>query len=439
MTILLAEGDDDLGAALDECLSRRGLEIVRAADEAEALRLFRGHAPALVIVGTLGGDGDPFHLSRQLRHCDRRVPILIVPGEGAGDLTLPAAQAGASECLRRPMTRAVLEEAVGRWLGASESGGPAARPGAEPDACERMVGASAVIRKLKARLLRVAASDCNVLITGETGTGKELAAELIHASSRRRSKPFVRVNCAAIPDGLVESELFGYEKGAFTGADSLREGMLKVARGGTVLLDEIGDMSPAGQAKMLRAVDTKEIRLLGARGTEPLDVRLIAATNRDLERLVAEGRFRQDLYFRLNVARVHVPSLKERKEDIPFLATHFLRELARRGAAEVEELTDPVLELLMSHDWPGNVRELRNALEAGLLEASDGRIVVASLPDALQALVPAIEGPQERERLVLALFASKWNKSMAAQKLCWSRMTLYRKMAKYQIRNVRVL
>jgi DNA-binding NtrC family response regulator len=437
MNILLAEGDDDLGTALDAILRRRGLVVVRATDEASALHTFRQQSPALVVVGSLGGNGDPVRLSWRIRRLDCPAPILLISPEGADDAAFSAAatEAGASECLPRPISIAALEEAVGRWLASPSPGRAPARTA--PGPCARMVGASPALRDLKARLMRIADSDCNVLITGETGTGKELAAELIHLNSRRSPRPFVRINCAAIPDGLVESELFGHEKGAFTGADSLREGMLKVARGGTVLLDEIGDMSPAGQAKMLRAVDTKEIRLLGGRGTEPIDVRLIAATNRDLERLVEAGGFRRDLYFRLNVARVDIPALRERKEDIPALAAHFLSALARNGSPDREGLEPEVLDHLMMHEWPGNVRELKNCLQASLLNAVEARIRVADLPDALRARVPATDMRlNEKERLVQALFASKWNKSEAAQRLHCSRMTLYRRMAKYQIRAI---
>jgi transcriptional regulator with PAS, ATPase and Fis domain len=301
---------------------------------------------------------------------------------------------------------------------------------------ERLVGETCVMRTIKSYLQKVAGSDSNVLITGATGTGKEIAAELIHANSRRRQRPFVRINCAAIPDTLIESELFGYERGAFTGADSFKEGMMRAANGGTVFFDEIGDLSICAQAKILRAVETKEVTRLGSRSSIPLDVRILAATNRDLDRLALDGGFRRDLYFRLNVARVHLPTLAERREDIPALCRHYLEEFNRRCDQTVEGFADDVLEQFFSYEWPGNVRELRNLIEVVFVTAPPRTISMEDLPENFRKrLAEAERLPQgERERLVTTLVATRWNKSEAAHKLRWSRMTLYRKMAKYQIR-----
>ena len=301
---------------------------------------------------------------------------------------------------------------------------------------ERLVGETCVMRTIKSYLPKVAGSDSNVLITGATGTGKEIAAELIHANSRRRQRPFVRINCAAIPDTLIESELFGYERGAFTGADSFKEGMMRAANGGTVFFDEIGDLSLSAQAKILRAVETKEVTRLGSRSSIPLDVRILAATNRDLDRLALDGGFRRDLYFRLNVARIHMPALAERREDIPALCRHYIEEFNRRSDQTVEGFADDVLEQFFSYEWPGNVRELRNLIEVVFVAAPPRRISMADLPENFRKRLAESERPPrgERERLVTTLLATRWNKSEAAHKLHWSRMTLYRKMAKYQIR-----
>ncbi len=302
--------------------------------------------------------------------------------------------------------------------------------------CERLVGEAPVMRALKSYLLRIASSDSNVLITGETGTGKELVAELIHANSARRHRPFVRINCAAIPDTLIESELFGYERGAFTGADSLKDGMIKIANGGTVFFDEIGDLSLSAQAKILRAVETKEIHRLGSKAAIAVDVRVLAATNRDLDRLASEGGFRQDLYFRLNVARIHLPRLNERKEDIPRLCRHYVEEFNRRCHQSVEGFSDEALERLFHYGWPGNVRELRNLVEVSFLSTPPGEISLADLPENFRKRLDEAEHlpRDERELLVSTLLSTRWNKSEAASKLHWSRMTLYRKMAKYHIR-----
>jgi transcriptional regulator with PAS, ATPase and Fis domain len=284
-------------------------------------------------------------------------------------------------------------------------------------------------------LLKVAPTQSTVLITGETGTGKELAAELIHRNSSRHKKPFVCINCAALPENLVESELFGYERGAFTGAIASKQGKFEQAEGGTVFLDEIGDMSPYAQAKILRAIEIKEVYRLGGKGSISLNVRVIAATNQDIERLVAQEKFRKDLYYRFNVAMVHLPPLRDRKEDIPPLLGHYIRELNQRFGREVEGFTQEAMESLLHYDWPGNIRELKNLLEATFINLPSRKIAFMDLPKQFQRRLQETEGlpKSERDQVLSALFATKWNKSKAAQKLHWSRMTLYRKMAKYHI------
>ncbi|MBW2121697.1 MAG: sigma-54-dependent Fis family transcriptional regulator, partial [Deltaproteobacteria bacterium] len=287
----------------------------------------------------------------------------------------------------------------------------------------------------KAYLLKVAATDSTVLITGETGTGKELAAEMIHKKSPRHKKPFVCINCAALPDTLLESELFGFERGAFTGALASKQGKFELARGGTVLLDEIGDMSHYAQAKLLRAIEKKEVSHLGGKQDIPVDVRVIAATNQDPEQMVAQGKFRKDLYYRLNVARIHLPPLHDQKEDILCLLNHYMAEMNRRFRRRVEGFTEEALASLLHYDWPGNVRELKNLLEATFINLPSRRITFLDLPEPFRRRLKEVRNiPQaERNRLLSALFATNWNKSKAAQKLSWSRMTLYRKMAKYHI------
>jgi two-component system response regulator HydG/two-component system response regulator AtoC len=293
------------------------------------------------------------------------------------------------------------------------------------------------MQSVKACVIRVASCESNVLITGETGTGKELVAELIHQNGARRQKPLLRINCPAIPEMLVESELFGYERGAFTGAESLREGMLRAASGGTIFFDEIGELSPPAQAKILRLVETKEIHRLGSSRSLPIDLRLLAATNRDIDQLADEDRFRRDLYFRLNVARIHLPPLRQRKEDVPLLLRHYTQEFNRLQEREVEGFSDEALDQILRYDWPGNVRELRNLIEACFLSVTSQRISLSDMPEHFRQRLERLENRpgDERERLLSTLTATKWNKSDAALRLHWSRMTLYRKMAKYRIPN----
>jgi DNA-binding NtrC family response regulator len=300
---------------------------------------------------------------------------------------------------------------------------------------EAILGASAVMCGIKQYMAQVAKSACTVLITGETGTGKELAAEFIHENSSRRKQAFVCVNCAAIPESLLESELFGHAKGAFTGADQFRDGLLTSANGGTIFLDEIGDMSLCAQAKILRVIEKREVCRVGSNRGVQLDIRFVAATNQDVEAMANRGAFRKDLFFRLNVARIHLPPLRERPEDIPCLLRHYVSNLANMGRAAASEFSEDCLRSLQAYEWPGNIRELKNMVESLLLKELPARIGVEDLPCHLRGLIENKNGlsQPERDALVAALFSAKWNKSEAAKRLHWSRMTLYRKIAKYRI------
>jgi DNA-binding NtrC family response regulator len=368
-------------------------------------------------------------VARALHTADPRLPIVFVTEVSSEDLAIAALKAGAIDYCRGAINPAAVAAA------ARAAAGPAA-PETEPERGRpAMIGTSPAIRGVRSYLERVGATDVNVLITGETGTGKELAAQLLHEHSSRRRGAFVSINCAAIPDSLLESELFGYERGAFTGAITARDGHLRAADGGTVLLDEIGEMTPFAQAKLLRALDTREIYRLGSTRKLPLDVRVIAATNQDLDVLMEEGRFRRDLYYRLNVARVRLPPLRDRREDIPALLDHCIRELNGRFHRSVAGFTSEAMQELVAYDWPGNVREVKNLLEAAFAEMPNRSLTVIEVPAVLRERVRALRGaaPTERERLLDALRATNWNKSLAAQRLRWSRMTLYRKLAKYSL------
>jgi transcriptional regulator with GAF, ATPase, and Fis domain len=304
-----------------------------------------------------------------------------------------------------------------------------------PSIATSIIGNSLAIWKVKTYLRKVALTESHVLITGETGTGKDLAARYIHQQSNRRAKPLISLNCAALPDGLLESELFGYEKGAFTGAVSSYPGKLKLADGGTVFFDEIGDMSAYAQAKILRVIEAKEVYPLGGRRGVPLDIRIIAATNRDLERQVSRNEFRQDLYYRIDVARVRLPPLRERKDDIPVLIDHYAQVFTMRFGRDIAGFSEEAMELLQSYDWPGNVRELMNLVERIFIDPPTKKIDAGDLPESMRsrASTHRDDAPEERELLLYTLSQTNWNKTQAADRLHWSRMTLYRKMAKYHI------
>jgi DNA-binding NtrC family response regulator len=381
-------------------------------------------------------------------------PAFLIVGFGSGE---SAALMSTVEQLRRslsPESVLVMTEDSPNVIAAAvmravENGDASHAPTFQPlsDACLEVVGESAQIEAVRKLLPTLAMTDCNILITGETGTGKDLVARVIHRLSRRAAGPFVCVNCAALPETLIESELFGHEKGAFTGASTRQSGQFVIASGGTLFLDEIGDMTLCAQAKILRAIETREVMPLAARKPVPIDVRVIAATHQQLEDLVEEKKFRVDLFYRLNVARIHLPPLRERRDDIPLIADHLLTELNVRHGSRVWEITPSALQLLCAHDWPGNVRQLRNVLESAILTCPSGPITERVLRDLHwcfgrgTAITRRLDSPQldhtmvqhEREHIIRALKTCMWNKSRAAETLHWSRMTLYRKIAKYKI------
>jgi DNA-binding NtrC family response regulator len=296
-------------------------------------------------------------------------------------------------------------------------------------ALQAIVGVSASAVALRRRLPRLAAADCSVLVTGETGTGKECVAQALHALSRRHAGPLVSINCAALPDTLLDSELFGYERGAFTGANTAYPGKVTLAQGGTLFLDEIGDMPLAAQAKLLRVLETHEVFPIGALRSRRVDFRIVAATHGRLEQAVRTGRFRADLYYRLNVARIELLPLRERPEDLAVLLDHFAAQLVARSRSARLRLTPQSLERLRQHDWPGNARELRNLVEAASIVCEGEALQPTDLP------LPAADGACSAEptRILDALERCEWNRSKAAVLLHWSRMTLYRKMKHWHI------
>jgi DNA-binding NtrC family response regulator len=428
--ILIVEGDEILHQDLKGRLFHHGFEVIEALDKTSALRSFQVRKPDLVIICSSGDNSrDGLKTVVQIRRQDREVPLFLITRNSSEARVVAALRAGVTDYFKWPVSYEDLIASINRNLSDHK------RSLQETDIDEPMIGDGAAMREIKAYLMNVATTDSTVLITGETGTGKELAAELIHRNSPRHQGPFVCINCAALPESLVESEMFGYERGAFTGAVASKRGKFELAEGGTVFLDEIGDMSPYAQMKILRTTEKKEVYRLGGKGATPINVRIVGATNRDPEQLIEQGNFRKDFYYRLNVARVHLPPLRLRKEDIPSLLKHYIRKFNQRFGREVEGLTEEALASLLHYDWPGNVRELKNLLEASFINLSSWKIAFMDLPKTFQKRLKETEGlpEKERDRVLSVLFATKWNKSKAAQKLHWSRMTLYRKMVKYQI------
>jgi len=416
---------------LREALRASGSDLVVADCEASLLSLVDQFSPRCAVVFHQPCLERAVDLAHQVRLIDCSCPLVVLTSVISAEAAVAAMRAGISDLIDETASGEIL---ISRLRSACERY-ERVRPrntGQGTIQDERIVGSSAAMTRIREQIGRVAASEANVLITGESGTGKELVAEMIHRNSKRSGGPFVAVNCAAVPDTLLESELFGHERGAFTGANIAREGKLQFAKGGTLFLDEIGDMSPIAQAKILRAIESRVIQRLGSNTDTPVKVRLVAATNQDLELLIQEKKFRQDLYFRLNVVRLKLPPLREHPEDIPELTEHIVRDLSQRPLRQVQ---GDVIRRFRDYDWPGNIRQLRNVLESILVFSSSRSIGLADVPPEIRETLRSSSAcyEDERSRIISALNSTGWNRNKAAEILCCSRMTLYRKMVKYSI------
>jgi DNA-binding NtrC family response regulator len=419
----------DKREALSRLVSAAGCEHVFATLD-NAVTLVGQQQPEVVLVVACNTDAAPeIECIQRLHQAFSQPRYVFLAAVSSEDIAIRAFHAGASRYVREPWTREEVGAAIDELLPHECATTGPLRGG------ERLVGRSEVVRQLREQLALVAPVSSNVLISGETGTGKELVAELIHRNSDRADKPFICLNTAAMPDALVESELFGHERGAFTGAVTAHEGKLAAANGGTTFLDEIGDISLAVQAKLLRAIENKEIYRVGGTRALRLDVRILAATHHNLEEAVAAGTFRRDLYYRLNVVRVELPSLRERPGDVPLLIAHYIRHFNRELHRSIRGLSSRALDTLRTYHWPGNIRELRNVVEAMMANLSPQTSGIVDLPPAvLRQFAFAVGAPtSERERLLQALTATNWNKSKAASQLHCSRMTLYRKMHQHDV------
>jgi DNA-binding NtrC family response regulator len=438
--ILLAIQTPDLAEQVKGMLTQHNVKVFADfSNLSTTIEYIHTIHPCLLILESSCNNSDTLELALRVRLEDRRFPIILVTTNGSEALAISALRYGLKDYFTHPFLPHEFNAAVNRCIAnyrfqpaGIKTQSLAPRISSE----QQFIGESFLMYKVKAYLQKLALVGSHVLITGETGTGKELTAQYIHQHSARYSKPFMAINCAAIPDGLLESELFGYEKGAFTGANSAYAGKLKLTDGGTVFFDEIGDMSSYAQAKILRVIESREVYPLGAKRSVPLDIRVIAATNCDLENMVLKKYFRQDLYFRLNVARVQLPPLRDRKEDIECLVKHYLQVFNALFKREISGFTEDAWELLLNHDWPGNIRELKNFLEVIYIDPpSNHQITIKDLPDLIGSSHQQEDSATsaERDLLFSTLCSVHWNKSKAAEKLHWSRMTLYRKMAKYHI------
>jgi DNA-binding NtrC family response regulator len=438
--ILIGDGDSILVRRLRELTSSLGYESNVTNNLITFIKHYRNNMPDLIILcANKEKPQDCLSSARFIKKIKPQLPMIILSQFSSEKLFLGAIKTGISDFYKTPFSD---QELVGKIQELIQKNAHTSRESKNYNrlTCDTLksnfIGKSKVVEDIKAYLFKVAHSDSTVLITGETGTGKGMVASLVHENSFRQSKPFVCVNCAALPDTLIESELFGYRKGAFTGASIAHQGKFLQAKDGTLFLDEIGDMSHYSQAKILRTIESKEVNPLGTSDVVPVDVRLIAATNQNLEVLIEEGRFRKDLYFRLNVAHLHLPPLRDRSEDIPELCFHFMSKLNVKFGLNIRRLTNESMDLLTNYAWPGNIRELINIIEAIFINMLHCDDEIAELPDNIKNKLKktlSIKETDKRKFIISALQDANWNKSIAAKKIGISRTTLYRKIREYKI------
>jgi DNA-binding NtrC family response regulator len=446
--ILIVEDEANARAGYEALLRKWGYSVLGVGSAEEALERFAEFQPSLVIadVELPGMDGLAFlgRLSEELS----QVPAIVITGRGSEERAVAAIEAGAfwyiEKPLRAPVLRALLDRALGRSRDKKQVTA-LTRQLRDSGRLGSLIGGSKPMQTVLNLVEQAAPSSASVLITGETGSGKEIVARTLHRLSPRAEKPFVAINCSAIPESLMESEIFGHEKGAFTGAAERRLGCFELADGGTLLLDEIGEMPAATQTKLLRVLEDGKVRRLGSKSETPVNVRVLAATNREPEQAVSKGDLRQDLFFRLNVFHIHLPALREHKEDLPALVEQLLADLTVKHGKKVRGASPDVMEAFQSYTWPGNVRELRNVLERALIVCDRDVITRAHLPpdfghaptasvaglSALRFPVGTTVEAAERE-LILQTLAATNNKTRAAELLGISLKTLHNKLKEYE-------
>ncbi len=448
--ILIVEDEENARKGYEALLRTWGCEVLGVGTAEDALARFSEFAPAVMIADVELPGMNGLELLGRLREELAAVPAIVITGRGSEERAVAAIEAGAFWYIEKPMKASVLRALLERALGRVADRREAAALARQLRAAGRLgdlVGGSKIMQQLMLTVETVAPSTASVLITGETGSGKEMVARTIHKLSPRRDKPFVAINCSAIPESLMESEIFGHEKGAFTGAAERRLGCFELADGGTLLLDEIGEMPAPTQAKLLRVLEDHKVRRLGSKTETPVDVRVLAATNKEPEKAVGGGQLRQDLYFRINVFHVHLPPLRDHKDDLPLLAEHLLRELNEKHGRSVRGVSTEVMNLFTSHTWPGNIRELRNVLERAAIACDRDVIGRQHLPDdfghsAGSAAAPGLRGIRfpvgttvdeaERELIMQTLAATSNNKTRAAELLGISLKTLHNKLKEYE-------
>jgi two-component system, NtrC family, nitrogen regulation response regulator NtrX len=445
--ILVVDDEQGIRGALGQLLEYEGYEIRTAANAVDGIAEYEKFKPNLVFLDVKMAGIDGLEALRKLKQIDSKAVVVMISGHATIQTAVEATQLGAYDILEKPLDTDRILVTLRNALSHLDLREENSRLKQTIESRYEMVGKSYAIKALIDRVEKVADTPARVLITGENGTGKELVARAVHRQSARANGPFIEVNCAAIPSELIESELFGHMKGSFTGAITDRAGKFEQANGGTLFLDEIGDMSLAAQAKVLRVLQDGVVTRIGGSKPIQVDVRVLAATNKNVEEEIANGRFREDLYYRLNVVPIHVPPLRDRREDIPLLAAHFIDSLTSRDGVAPRALLPEAVQRLSELDWPGNVRELRNTIERLLILSSGPRIGVADIDrlvgrratedaSSLGSLVECktfeeFKQAAERSFLLAKLREFDWNVSETARALDMPRSNLYKKIERY--------
>lgn len=442
--ILIVDDEKGILDALTGVLEDEGYLVSTAANGSDALKKIEKDTPSVVLLDIWLPDIDGLDVLTEIRKTHKDMPVIVMSGHGTIETAVKATKLGAYDYIEKPLSMARVNLLITHAIKQQHLELENVQLKKSAEKSEELIGESIPMLHLKEQLKIVGASNSRVLITGENGTGKELVARSIHRASQRANRLFTAVNCAAIPETLIESELFGHEKGAFTGAISAQRGKFEIADGGTLFLDEIGDMSLNTQAKVLRVLQEQEFQRVGGNKNLKVDVRLISATNKDLPAEIKKGQFREDLYYRINVITINVPPLRERREDIPLLAKHFLKEIIREQGVRQKVLTDEASQLLKEYDWPGNVRELRNLMERAAIMVQEGRILPADLAIIAKTKTGHQDTAQfmderfgslrearayfERSYITGRLKENNWNITKTAEDLKIERTNLHRKM-----------
>ncbi len=440
--VLIVDDERHVRESLSNWFVEDGYEVSTAGSAKEALQVLATRDVDVVVTDIRMPGMDGLELQHRIREVKPEVAVILITAYASVSTAVQALKEGAWDYLVKPFDPEDLSRVVAKACEKLrlEEENAALKERIAASVPEFVAGESPAMRRVLDLVEAVAPTDATVLIRGESGTGKELIARLIHAKSPRAFGPLVAVNCGALPEGVLESELFGHEKGAFTGAAGRRKGKLELADGGTLFLDEIGEISPKVQVELLRALEEHKITRVGGTQEVPVDFRVVCATNRDLEEAVRAGTFREDLYYRINVFRIDLPPLRERREDILPIAEHFVERYARAMGRKVSGFSQAAREVLLSHDWPGNVRELANAIERALVVCREGEIRPEHLPIVRRTASGAGEDAAdlslrtvERRHIRKVLEICEWNVTRAAKELGIDRVTLYNKMKKYGI------